>query len=182
ARHGEGATATARRHVGAAAAGLRSRLSVGGAVLPARLPPLGLAAAVLHRRPAGAARPVRARPRARVGRVARDPARELVTPGTGDRVELEALPLSDGPDGADEHGLARHAGYVSHLSPAGLGLGTHGARRADGVLPSGRARGWRAVRSLFRPAGPPAHHWPGAGGSPASDPDVGIRTRNAAAR
>src|SRR2546422_9085689 len=98
--------------------------------------------------------------------------RELDAPGTGDRVELEALPLYDRPDGDDEHGLARYAGHVSHLSRAGLGLGTHGARRPDGVLPGGRAGWWRAVRSLFRPAGPPAHHRPGARGGDAGEPAV----------
>src|SRR2546427_445091 len=106
--------------------------------------------------------------------------RALFGIGTGHWAELEGLPLSDGPDGADEHGLARHAGYVSHVSPAGLGLGTAGTRRPDGVLPGGRARGWCALRSLFRPAGPPAHHRAGARGSTARDPDLGIRTRHAA--
>src|SRR5207237_2620247 len=100
-------------HVGPAAAGLCGRLSAGGPVLPTRLPPLGLAAPVLHRRLAGAARAIRARPRTGVRSVARDPSQGLGAPGTRDRVELEALPLSDGLDGADEHGLARHAGPVS---------------------------------------------------------------------
>ena len=162
ARDGEGAAAAARRDVGAAAAGLCGRLSARGAVLFDRLPALGLAAAVFHRRSAGAARALRARPRAGVGGVARDPSRELGAPGTRDRIELEALPLSDGLDGADEHGFARHAGSISHFSPAGLGLGSHGACGAHGVLAGGRARWWCALRTLFRPAGPPPHDRPGA--------------------
>src|SRR5881392_3183397 len=60
ARHGEGARPAARRNVGPAAAGLCRRLPAGGPVLPARLPALGLAAVVLHRGSAGAARAVRA--------------------------------------------------------------------------------------------------------------------------
>src|SRR5438094_507078 len=80
-------------------------------------------------RPVGAARAVRARGRPGIGRVARDPARDLVASGPGDRAELEALPVSRGLDGHDEHGLPWDAGHVSHLSAAGLGLRTHDARR-----------------------------------------------------
>src|SRR5207249_4297311 len=113
-------------------AGLCRRLPAGGPVLPARLPALGLAAVVLHRGSAGAARAVRAGTGAGVRRVARNAPRELERPGPRDRVELEAVSLSHRPDGDDEHGVARHPGHVSHVPRAGLGLPAHAVR---GFLP-----------------------------------------------
>jgi len=70
-------------------------------VLPARLSPLGCGA-VLHRRlPALLALFVRAR--VQESEVWRQTRHNDGRAWDGDRVELEALPLSDGPDGADEH-------------------------------------------------------------------------------
>src|SRR5256885_1109831 len=91
---GEGAGEAARRDVGTLAAGLRGRLSARRALLSVRVPALGLAAALLYRRPPRPARAVRARARAGVRRVARDAARDVVTPGPSNRGELETLPVS----------------------------------------------------------------------------------------
>src|SRR5205823_13933419 len=77
ARHGEGLAPLSRRDLRAAAAWLRAGLSARGPVLLLRVPALGLAAAVLHRRPAGAAGAVRASTSAGVRGVATDPARHL---------------------------------------------------------------------------------------------------------
>src|SRR6266702_1823840 len=65
------------RRVGAAATGLCVGLSARCVMLPHAVPALRLAAAVLHRRPARAARTVRARAGEGVGGVAGDTAREL---------------------------------------------------------------------------------------------------------
>src|SRR6185436_12179970 len=95
-------------------------LSARGARVSAGVSALGLAAAVLHRWAAGAARAVRARARPGVRGVARDATRDVVASGARDRRPLEALPLYCRADGDDEHGQPRHAGHVSDLSRARL--------------------------------------------------------------
>src|SRR5204863_346624 len=114
----------------------RRRLPGRGALLSVRVPALGVAAPLLYRRPPRPARPVRPRARARVRGVAPDTTRNMEPPGPGHRVERDALPLSSGPDGPDEHGLARHAGHVSHLSRARLAPRAHDTGRRDGLLAS----------------------------------------------
>src|SRR5439155_1505708 len=74
---GKSDAAISGRRVGAAATGLCVGLSARGVMLPHAVPALRLAAAVLHRRPARAARTVRARAGEGVGGVAGDTAREL---------------------------------------------------------------------------------------------------------
>src|SRR2546426_11292941 len=111
ARDGEGAAPAARRRLGTATAGLRRRLSARRAVLLLRVPALGLAAAVLPGRPPCPARPVRARPGARIRGLAGHAARELEWAGTHHRRELEAVPLPDRAHGNDELGVPRHPGH-----------------------------------------------------------------------
>src|SRR5207249_10141895 len=75
--HGEGATPVSGRRVGFLATGVRAGLPARRPVLPRPVPALRLAAAVLHRWPARAARAVRAGARAGVGGVAGETARGL---------------------------------------------------------------------------------------------------------
>src|SRR2546427_12736656 len=93
---------------GVVAAGLRRGIPARRLVLLLRVPALGMAAALLHRRAAGVARAVRARPRARIGSVARHAARELDRARPRDRGQSQALPLYHRPDGDDEPRFSRH--------------------------------------------------------------------------
>src|SRR5205807_8100626 len=115
---GKGPRAVAWRGLRAAATRIRGRLSARGAVLLLRVPALGLAPVVLHRRPAGPAGAVRASTRAGVRSMATDPTRQLARARSRHRRELERVPLPHGPDGDDEHGVARDPGHVPDR-PAG---------------------------------------------------------------
>ena len=93
------------------------------------LPALGLAADVLHRRPAGAARALRPLRRSRSRRCGRARATAAgATSGAAIAVAVAALPLPRRAHDDDELRLARHAGHVPDL-PAASTAASARARR-----------------------------------------------------
>ena len=118
ARDGEGAGEAARRALGTAAGGLRDRKpSRVRGVFP-HLPALGMAATLLPRRTAGAARDLRAHAREGVGGVAAHATPRLQVAGSRDRLAVAALSLPHTADGVHERRVARHAGSLSDVPPA----------------------------------------------------------------
>ncbi len=93
---GEGADPAARSLLGVPAAGLRGRLPARGAVLLRRVPALGVAPPVLHRRAAGAAGGVHPLPGEGVGGVAALAGAHLERARAGHRAALAAVPVPRG--------------------------------------------------------------------------------------
>src|ERR1041385_1976815 len=175
ARDGESAPRPPGALLGLPPGGLRLRLPPRRDRVLLRLPALGLAPALLHRRAPGAAGHLRPLAGERVRGVAQDPAPRLGLAGTGDRLPLEALPLPHGADDDDELRLARDPGHVSHVPATGLGLHAGPARRAHRVLDGRRDH----RRALCRPPLGPVRAAPGdrrrAGGGDPRDPALGLR-------
>src|SRR5215468_4143749 len=93
ARNGEDAEASARHLLGAAAGRLRLRQLARGGLLLLRVPALGMAADVLHRRPAGAPRALCAYERERIRGLGAQPSPKLARVFPWRRIALEALPV-----------------------------------------------------------------------------------------
>src|SRR2546422_5964020 len=87
-----------------------------------RSPALRLAAVVLHRRPARAARTVRARAGEGVGGVAGGTARELARARERDLCKTPAVCLHHPADVDDEHGVGRDARHVPPRFSTPFGL------------------------------------------------------------
>ena len=120
ARDGEGAGSPARRALRIPAGGLRGRQPARRPVFLLRVPALGLASDVLHRRNPGAARALRALVRQGIRGLGADAASRLgrVRPRPG--VAPAALSLPVRADDDDELRLAWHAGHVSDVPQARL--------------------------------------------------------------
>src|SRR5689334_10046617 len=148
---GESAEAPSWRAVRTAAGGVRDGLSAGGRLLFLRFSALGLAADVFHRWLAGAARDLRAHAGARVGGVAAHATQGLEQPWPRNRVALEAVRLPYAANGRNELRLSRHAGHVSDIPAARLGILSAKTCSANRILDGRRDRRrnklWLSVRS-----------------------------------
>src|SRR5258705_14004496 len=104
--------------LGAGAAGLRRRLSPRRLLFLLRVPPLGMASDVFHRRPPRAAGVVRSIPGEGVRGLGAHAAPGLGEPRPRHSISLETVPVHLAPDDDDELRLARDAGPLSHVPAA----------------------------------------------------------------
>src|SRR5205823_1239724 len=177
---GEGPSALPRRGVRTAAAGLCAGIPAGGGLLPRGVPTLGMAPALLHRRPAGAVGAVRTGARGRGGDHPHLGVRADADPALDRRVHHAVL--RPGRVGGDPRAPERALARCSAGVPAGLRLSvrrshrepdpphagvvrhghelraSHGALRGHRVHPRCRGRGarTRAPGSGIRARGPVA--------------------------
>ena len=183
ARHGEGPP----RWRGMLSGFLQEGYAVGyllaAVLLLLRLPALGLAADVLHRRAARAAGALRPLPRARSRRSGRRRATRAGRARPRDRLAVAALPVSHRADDDDELPVARHAGHVPDV-PASCSAASSRSRwrRSSWSTTSGRSSAGICFGLPLGPLRPARAMVLAARARDARDPAVGLRADHAAAR
>src|SRR5581483_4075608 len=180
--HGKGPATAARNAFRASSGRLRGRQPSRCPGLLLSLPALGLAAPLLPRRFARAARLVRSLPRQRIGSLATNPRKNLERTRPRYCLALEAVSVPYAPDEHDELCVARYPGYVPHIPRAPMAFRPLAAFAHDRDFDDWRDSRRYRNRSSFGSLRTPPHAGGRSGRRSPHDPVVGLFALHGAAR
>src|SRR5262249_52772850 len=156
-------------------------IPAGRSVLLTRLPALGLAPIILHRRTAGTPRLVCALEGVGIGGLATLARGILEESGSRTGAESGNLLVYHSAHGLDERRLPWNAGPLSDIAKEGLGVPDPHGRWDHGDLDDRCPHRRRPVRASVRPHWPPPHDRHCVGRGAAAHPALGLRTERLAA-